>query len=497
MATPENKGVAISGNEKIGVDPIPNTHVSFGQLLDLGVINQFGQLLGDYSRLDEDLWLCDHEDDESMNALDNGYEGLKCQIIPSDETIVDVKQPLEYVDKAVCEGGMAYVKETSTSLNNSSQKNSQTSSPISVFQTERPYTDVMSAMRAQSQCPTKNNIPGGLQFFGSTIYTRQQNSTCQSESEYSMESSLSDETEEYIPSKQMRTRKISDILDSDSDPALKKCMHCKTTDTPQWRTGPRGRKTLCNACGVQYKHGRLFPDYRPLKSPGFDPSIHFHLPKKVQEMRMGSSSEQGPNPTPKSKKIEERRVVYTIEKGQNLTPKPKEVEEIRISHTSGRDQITTPKTKSQRPSLESDSDEEWVLGNNKRDKNRAHRAKKFEKLKEKVSNEIQSDSRERNQNSDSYLSLKRKLPKHAGKKCLHCESKDTPQWREGPMGRHTLCNACGVQYRAGRLFPEYRPLKSPTYDPSLHSHLPKQVLKMRLSNAEKCATSGNHEASMS
>ncbi|XP_021753954.1 uncharacterized protein LOC110719346 [Chenopodium quinoa] len=83
MATPENKGVAISGNEKNGVDPIPNTHVSFGQLLDLGVINQFGQLLGDYSRLDEDLWLCDHEDDESMNALDNGYEGLKCQITPS------------------------------------------------------------------------------------------------------------------------------------------------------------------------------------------------------------------------------------------------------------------------------------------------------------------------------------------------------------------------------------------------------------------------------
>uniref|UniRef100_A0A803MU10 Uncharacterized protein n=1 Tax=Chenopodium quinoa TaxID=63459 RepID=A0A803MU10_CHEQI len=83
MAASENKGVAVSGNEKNGVDPIPNTHVSFGQLLDLGVINQFGQLLGDYSRLDEELWLCDLENDKSMDALDSGYEGLKCQIIPS------------------------------------------------------------------------------------------------------------------------------------------------------------------------------------------------------------------------------------------------------------------------------------------------------------------------------------------------------------------------------------------------------------------------------
>eukprot|EP01096_Ripella_sp_DP13-Kostka_P000981 TRINITY_DN1115_c0_g1_i2.p1 TRINITY_DN1115_c0_g1~~TRINITY_DN1115_c0_g1_i2.p1 ORF type:complete len:358 (+),score=119.45 TRINITY_DN1115_c0_g1_i2:107-1180(+) len=28
------------------------------------------------------------------------------------------------------------------------------------------------------------------------------------------------------------------------------CRHCKTTQTPEWRRGPDGRKSLCNACGL-------------------------------------------------------------------------------------------------------------------------------------------------------------------------------------------------------------------------------------------------------
>jgi inosine triphosphate pyrophosphatase len=35
-----------------------------------------------------------------------------------------------------------------------------------------------------------------------------------------------------------------------------KCAECFTTKTPQWRTGPNGPKTVCNACGVKYI-GRL------------------------------------------------------------------------------------------------------------------------------------------------------------------------------------------------------------------------------------------------
>ncbi|XP_020551118.1 GATA transcription factor 8 isoform X2 [Sesamum indicum] len=67
--------------------------------------------------------------------------------------------------------------------------------------------------------------------------------------------------------------------------AVRKCMHCEITKTPQWRAGPMGPKTLCNACGVRYKSGRLFPEYRPAASPTFVPSLHSNSHKKVLEMR--------------------------------------------------------------------------------------------------------------------------------------------------------------------------------------------------------------------
>ena len=67
----------------------------------------------------------------------------------------------------------------------------------------------------------------------------------------------------------------------------------------------------------------------------------------------------------------------------------------------------------------------------------------------------------------------------APRKCMHCEVTKTPQWREGPMGPKTLCNACGVRYRSGRLFPEYRPAASPTFVASVHSNCHKKVIEMR------------------
>ncbi|XP_038706077.1 GATA transcription factor 11-like isoform X1 [Tripterygium wilfordii] len=65
------------------------------------------------------------------------------------------------------------------------------------------------------------------------------------------------------------------------------------------------------------------------------------------------------------------------------------------------------------------------------------------------------------------------------RKCTHCEVTKTPQWREGPLGPKTLCNACGVRYRSGSLLPEYRPVASPTFVPSLHSNSHRKVVQMR------------------
>ncbi|XP_009606887.1 GATA transcription factor 1-like isoform X2 [Nicotiana tomentosiformis] len=66
-----------------------------------------------------------------------------------------------------------------------------------------------------------------------------------------------------------------------------------------------------------------------------------------------------------------------------------------------------------------------------------------------------------------------------GRRCQHCGVDKTPQWRAGPMGPKTLCNACGVRYKSGRLLPEYRPANSPTFSADLHSNSHRKVLEMR------------------
>ncbi|KAK8625053.1 hypothetical protein V6N13_089933 [Hibiscus sabdariffa] len=69
------------------------------------------------------------------------------------------------------------------------------------------------------------------------------------------------------------------------NPFQRRCSHCQVQQTPQWRTGPLGAKTLCNACGVRYKSGRLFPEYRPACSPTFSGDMHSNSHRKVLEMR--------------------------------------------------------------------------------------------------------------------------------------------------------------------------------------------------------------------
>ncbi|KAL0391491.1 UNVERIFIED_CONTAM: GATA transcription factor 5 [Sesamum latifolium] len=63
------------------------------------------------------------------------------------------------------------------------------------------------------------------------------------------------------------------------------CSHCGVTKTPQWRPPGPGFETLCNACGVRYKSGRLLPEYRPACSPTFSSELHSNNHRKVLEMR--------------------------------------------------------------------------------------------------------------------------------------------------------------------------------------------------------------------
>jgi len=57
-----------------------------------------------------------------------------------------------------------------------------------------------------------------------------------------------------------------------------------------------GPKTLCNACGVRYKSGRLVPEYRPAASPTFVMSKHSNSHRKVLELRRQKEVVQQPHP---------------------------------------------------------------------------------------------------------------------------------------------------------------------------------------------------------
>lgn len=74
-------------------------------------------------------------------------------------------------------------------------------------------------------------------------------------------------------------------------PAERRCSHCGVHKTPQWRAGPQGAKTLCNACGVRFKSGRLLPEYRPACSPTFLSHVHSNSHRKVLEMRRKKDEE--------------------------------------------------------------------------------------------------------------------------------------------------------------------------------------------------------------
>ncbi|KAL6629239.1 hypothetical protein ACP70R_029004 [Stipagrostis hirtigluma subsp. patula] len=74
----------------------------------------------------------------------------------------------------------------------------------------------------------------------------------------------------------------------------------------------------------------------------------------------------------------------------------------------------------------------------------------------------------------------RKGPSTEGRVCSHCETSETPQWRAGPEGPGTLCNACGIRYGMhNKLLPEYRPSTSPSFRSDMHSNRHRKVVKLR------------------
>ncbi|RID72458.1 hypothetical protein BRARA_C04348 [Brassica rapa] len=91
--------------------------------------------------------------------------------------------------------------------------------------------------------------------------------------------------DEKAVERQKNKKKKKQFLSWEAQSQTRRCSHCGVQKTPQWRAGPLGAKTLCNACGVRFKSGRLLPEYRPACSPTFSSELHSNHHRKVIEMR--------------------------------------------------------------------------------------------------------------------------------------------------------------------------------------------------------------------
>lgn len=405
------------------------------------------------------------------------------------------------------------------------------------------------------------------------------------------------------------SRNVDSSLDG-SDPAhlqntskpcllVKKCAHCQTTKTPLWRWGPLGRKTLCNACGVRFRSGRLFPEYRPAASPTFVPSQHSNSHGKVEEMRnkaerlsvkikiqivsapeqmqlakqAGTSSSLLPPQivgAPEQEQLTKHIDTFVgVPEGNQLTKHVDTSSSLKSPQIAGvlkRKQLMkhadtsfslippqiarVPEHKQLAmhvdnsislfpPQIAGASQRKWLA---KYCTYRSHipSQNEFTNVHESgaVCTEnhvslLDSSDSSLSEKSSSIMSTRLKRIKPAGaitaspstcrktsnaragkecrkkschlpvamdvskndessldvsdparpaavKKCAHCQSTKTPQWREGPLGPRTLCNACGVRHRSGCLLPEYRPAASPTFVPSQHSNFHSKVVQMRI-----------------
>ncbi|KAI9231277.1 MAG: hypothetical protein BYD32DRAFT_376337 [Podila humilis] len=55
-------------------------------------------------------------------------------------------------------------------------------------------------------------------------------------------------------------------------------------------------------------------------------------------------------------------------------------------------------------------------------------------------------------------------------RCLSCDSSDTPEWRRGPDGARTLCNACGLRRSFLPQFPYFFIYQAAHDDLHIFSH---------------------------
>ncbi|KAK8677292.1 hypothetical protein V6N13_142839 [Hibiscus sabdariffa] len=267
------------------------------------------------------IWTTQHESLPCSDSVfsNNSASDPSTELFVPYEDIVQLEWMSNFVENSHCGGSLAIKKEESSSISKASHHQFQTCSPVSVLESSSSYSGAKPLTcspeaaapgkrgRPRSKRPrlaTFNHSPG-VQPISPTSSVNKSDIPqsfavlkVPSDSENYAESRLLIKLPKQVNPEHKKKKRIklslsapAAIADNSQNPTaqvVRKCLHCEITKTPQWRAGPMGPKTLCNACGVRYKSGRLFPEYRPAASPTFVPSLHSNSHKKVVEMRSKS-----------------------------------------------------------------------------------------------------------------------------------------------------------------------------------------------------------------
>ncbi|ESW23870.1 hypothetical protein PHAVU_004G083100 [Phaseolus vulgaris] len=267
------------------------------------------------------FWSAESDSFHAANAVFSGntVPDLSTELSVPYEDIVQLEWLSNFVEDSFSGGSLTMQQEQPQCTNKEDITHAQfqTASPVSVLESSSFCSGEKAVprspeifipvpcgrARSKRARPTAFNPHPVMQLISpasSTGENTQHNtSTCKasSDSENFAESPIKTPKQAFGEHKKKKKIKVTFSAGQDQNgspsQAVRKCVHCEITKTPQWRAGPMGPKTLCNACGVRYKSGRLFPEYRPAASPTFCAAVHSNSHKKVLEMRNKSDTKSG------------------------------------------------------------------------------------------------------------------------------------------------------------------------------------------------------------
>ncbi|CAN6310907.1 unnamed protein product [Urochloa humidicola] len=259
------------------------------------------------------------------------------------------------------------------------------------------------------------------------------------------------------------------------------CQQFGTENTLQWLGGSEGRSTLCDACGVRFRSGSMVPVHPPASILTFFPELRFDWHNRVElHRRREVSAKFSPGPAGVREEGKEElewpsnHDAFPAAKGMPPAWARPRMKHARTPRRRRRQvlELSPPRTPPPLRRRHGGGEEAAAVRQGRVGDGGPAAARAGVGEEEPAGRAAAPPA-----------------PAVSRRQCRHCGTEKTPKWRDGPEGRHTLCNACGVQFRSGRLVPEYRPASGPTFSPGLHSNCHREVVQLRRRREESAEVS--------